>query len=100
MTFSVTLNKSDSNNEVIPNSALYSSTGASTCGTSAPCRTNTVTVKVVGLPKAVPMATAPHTGEPWAGSRPYEIAILAVGAGLIAIGERARHRMRKRTRRA
>lgn len=34
----------------------------------------------------IKQVTSPHTGEPWAGSLPYEVALLGVGGGLIAIG--------------
>ncbi|MGA8295892.1 MAG: hypothetical protein WB770_02495, partial [Acidimicrobiales bacterium] len=100
VSFKVTVDRSDSNNQVISNAALFSNKGTPSCSGST-CNTNTVKVKVtVPLPKAVPKATKPHTGEPWAGSRPYEIAILVLGAGLLALGERARRRMRRAARRA
>lgn len=39
-------------------------------------------------------ATTVHTGEPWAGSRPAEMAVLLLGLGLVSVGE-VRRRRRK-----
>ena len=39
-------------------------------------------------------ATTIHTGEPWAGSRPAELAVALLGVGLVAVGE-VRRRRRK-----
>ncbi len=104
VSFKVTVNKNDTNGQVIPNVALFSNKGTPSCSATT-CNTNTVKVNVklkvmVALPKAVPEATKPHTGEPFAGSRPYEIAVLVLGAGLLGFGERSRRRLRRATRRA
>jgi hypothetical protein len=74
---------------------MYSNEGSLSC-TGSTCQTNTVKVKVkVPLPKAVPRATKPHTGEAFAGSRPYELAILGLAAALLALGESARRKFRR-----
>jgi hypothetical protein len=46
---------------------------------------------------AVTGATTVHTGEPWAGSRPFEIALIALGLSLMGLGffERRRSAVRK-----
>jgi hypothetical protein len=36
--------------------------------------------------------TTVQTGEPWAGSKPYEAGLIALGVTLIALGERKRRR--------
>ncbi|HAM01540.1 MAG TPA: hypothetical protein DCQ30_04845, partial [Acidimicrobiaceae bacterium] len=41
-------------------------------------------------------ATAVHTGEPWAGSKPYELLIGALGVLLMAVGEHKRRRAKQR----
>jgi hypothetical protein len=48
-------------------------------------------------PVAVTGATTVHTGEPWAGSRPFEIALVAFGISLMGLGffERRRLALRK-----
>jgi len=95
VSFKVTVDASDTNNEVIPNVALFSNEGTPGCSGTT-CNTNTVNVKVsVPLPPAVPVATKPHTGEPWAGSRPYEIALFSFGLGLVGLGEWIRRKSRR-----
>jgi hypothetical protein len=39
-------------------------------------------------------ATSVHTGEPWAGTGPYVLFLLALGFGLLAVGEVVRRRRR------
>jgi hypothetical protein len=39
-------------------------------------------------------ATSVHTGEPWAGSKPWLIAVLALGLALTAMGQTMRRRSR------
>ena len=104
VSFNVTINKSDANRQVIQNVAVFSNKGTPSCSATT-CETNAVQAKVsfkakVLLPKAVPQATKPHTGEPFAGSRSYEIAIFVFGAGLLALGGCSRRRARRAARRA
>lgn len=44
--------------------------------------------------QALPGATAVHTGQPWSGSRPVELALVALGVGLIGLGVWQRRRVR------
>jgi hypothetical protein len=41
---------------------------------------------------AIPGATQPHTGEPWAGSRPYLLGVSMLGLALLALGTLQRRR--------
>jgi hypothetical protein len=43
----------------------------------------------------IPAATTPHTGEPFAGSLPFELAALLAGLGLLGAGEWLRRRGKK-----
>lgn len=52
----------------------------------------TVTVDSAGEDSAVPGATDVETGEPWAGSAPFEAAVAGLGAGLVLLGLARRRR--------
>ncbi|HXX89382.1 MAG TPA: hypothetical protein VEI83_04050 [Acidimicrobiales bacterium] len=44
----------------------------------------------------IPQVTTPHTGEPWAGSGPLEVAVAGMGLGLVAAGYIQRRRTLQR----
>jgi hypothetical protein len=48
--------------------------------------TNTVSEPATATPAAISGATTVHTGEPWAGSKPYVIAVVAFGLALMGFG--------------
>jgi len=103
LTFQVTINPTDTNGQVISNFGTFTNEGTPNCTTST-CNTNTVTLTVV-VPATAPAASPPpapivaattvHTGEPWAGSRLYELLAIALGLALIGIGEIERRRARR-----
>jgi len=113
LSFEVTVSPSDVNNQVITNVASFTNEGTPSCLASM-CATNAVRLIVVKPPvkvvsvtlplKPVVQATTPplvpvpsvttvHTGKPWAGSMPFEIAALALGLVLAALGFLRRRRV-------
>jgi MYXO-CTERM domain-containing protein len=59
-----------------------------------------VTAAATGAaPTVIGGATTVHTGEPWAGSRPYVVVVFALGLSLLGLGE-VRRRRALRTPRA
>jgi uncharacterized repeat protein (TIGR01451 family) len=113
LTFAVTVNSGATG--PITNTGLYTEPG---CTTAGGCPTNT-TVNPVPPPTAVgtPTTTPPttpaspvtaadtdsppaviagastvHTGEPWAGSTPYVLIVLALGVSLLGLGGEVRRR--------
>jgi hypothetical protein len=76
--------QSDTNSQVIPNVAVFSNKGTPSCSATT-SETNAVQAKGHRQGKGL----AGRVGEPFAGSRLYEIAILVFGAGLLARGGRS-----------
>ncbi|MDA8309397.1 MAG: hypothetical protein M0Z46_02070 [Actinomycetota bacterium] len=103
LSFAVIVERTDTTGEKIANTATFSNDGTSTCTTSR-CATDTVTAVVTAKKSAathapppvspIPSATTPHTGEPFAGSFPYELAGIVLGLGLLGAGEWLRRRRR------
>ena len=102
LSFAVVVDKSDTTGEKIDNTATFTNDGTPSCTTST-CATNTVTLTVSAKSSApshstpptvspIPAATTPHTGEPFAGSLPFELAALLAGLGLLGAGEWLRRR--------
>ena len=102
LSFAVVVEKSDTTGEKIANTATFTNDGTPNCTTST-CATNTVTLTVSAKSSApshstpptvspIPAATTPHTGEPFAGSMPFELAALLAGLGLLGAGEWLRRR--------
>jgi len=121
LTFDVVVGTSDPSGEVISNVASFTNEHTPSC-TATTCATNTVTLTVVvpvvssasgtaSSPPAVvkaatstplapvPGATTVHTGKPWAGSRPYEVAAFAFGLLLVGFGTRRRRVARRAAQR-
>ncbi len=105
VSFAVVVDKADTTGERITNTATFTNDGTPSCTTPS-CATNTVTLVVSAKSSApshstppvvspIPAATTPHTGEPFAGSSPFELAAVASGLGLLAAGEWLRRRGRK-----
>jgi uncharacterized repeat protein (TIGR01451 family) len=122
VSFGVLVASADTNGQVISNVASFTNEHTPSC-TAATCSTNTVTLTVVvpvvkstvspppvvkstvspppvvkaatSAPAPVPAATTVHSGEPWAGSRPYEAAAFAAGLVLVGFGARQRRRLRR-----
>ncbi len=95
----------------ITNTGLYTEPGCTTAGgcptnttdnpvsppTKAVTSTTTTTSPVTaaatgGAPAAIDGASTVHTGEPWAGSTPYVLAVLAFGISLLGLGAEMRRR--------
>lgn len=112
LSFRVTVNAGDTNGQAVTNLGRVTNAGTPGCTTSS-CPTNTVSLTVAvpatsptvptTVPATVPTTTAPvpilkattvHTGEPWAGSRPLELGMLATGMSLVGLGLRQRRRLR------
>jgi large repetitive protein len=102
VSFTVTVNSNDTNNEVIPNVALFTNTNTPSSGCANPdpttgtCHTNTVQV-TVHVPVLVPSsATAPAQKLAFTGAdalRTAELAFAALGFGsLLLIASRRRRR--------
>jgi uncharacterized repeat protein (TIGR01451 family) len=105
LSFAVVVDKTDTTGEKISNTATFTNDGTPSCTTST-CATNTVTLIVSAKSSApshstpppvspIPAATTPHTGEPFAGSLPFELAALLAGLGLLGAGEWLRRRSKK-----
>jgi uncharacterized repeat protein (TIGR01451 family)/fimbrial isopeptide formation D2 family protein len=109
LSLEVVVASSDHTGQLITNVAQYTNEGTANCS-SATCSTDLVTLTVLvpvvssatspPVVKAassvpVPGATTVHTGEPWAGSRPYEVAVIVMGAGLMGLGMVLRRRQRR-----
>lgn len=71
-------------------------TPATTPGTTPATTAATVPVTAPAT-STVTGATTVHTGEPWAGSTPFELGAAAAGLGLLALGEVLRRRVRRST---
>ena len=105
LNFAVVVDRTDTTGEKIANTATFTNDGTPSCTTST-CATNTVTLTVSATSSApshstpptvspIPAATTPHTGEPFAGSLPFELAALVAGLGLLGAGEWLRRRGKK-----
>ena len=105
LSFAVVVDRTDTTGEKITNTATFTNDGTPRCTTST-CSTNTVTLTVSAKSSApshstpptvspIPAATTPHTGEPFAGSLPFELTALVTGLGLLGVGEWLRRRGRK-----
>jgi len=66
--------------------ATTQTTPVTTTAATAASTTSTATTPIAG-------ATTVHTGEPWAGSRPYVVAVVAFGFSLMGLGFFERRRM-------
>jgi hypothetical protein len=73
-----------------PSSAPVPVTGAVTATTGT---TGTTATTGTTTPVAISGATTVHTGEPWAGSRPFEIVLIAFGLSLMGLGFFQRRRL-------
>jgi len=113
VTFQVTVDPGDANAQVITNVAQFSNEGTPGCSTPT-CSTNETTHNVQTIavsinvakntpkpkpkpkptpkPRPVVGVTTVHTGEPFAGSRPFEFGALGVAMMLLAIAEVVRRR--------
>jgi hypothetical protein len=81
-----------------PTSTSTSTTVTTTSATTTPATTpaatpaatapaaSTVSDPATATPAAISGATTVHTGEPWAGSKPYVIAVVAFGLALMGFG--------------
>jgi hypothetical protein len=76
--------------------AQYSAACLKTGVTAATTTTTTTSTTTAPTSTTIPGVTTPHTGEPWAGSAPFELGLLAVGFGLIGFGEKRRRRSQRR----
>jgi uncharacterized repeat protein (TIGR01451 family) len=105
LSFAAVVDKTDPTGEKVTNTATFTNAGTPAC-TGSTCSTNTVTVVVTGKKSAathspppvvspIPAATTPHTGEPFAGSGPIDLAIFLTGLTLLGAGEWLRRRQRK-----
>ena len=105
LSFAVVVDRTDTTGEKIANTAIFTNDGTPSCTTST-CVTNTVTLTVSATSSApshstpptvspIPAATTPHTGEPFAGSLPFELAAIIAGLGLLGAGEWLRRRGKK-----
>ncbi len=83
----------------VPTSTVPTTTVPPAAATTPPSNVAGVPVGLAGTassgggpatPSAVPGATTTHTGEPWAGSRPYDVAIAVFGLCLVLLGIRKR----------
>ena len=108
VSFAAVVDKADTNGEKITNVASFTNEGTPAC-TTATCSTNTITLVVSAKSSTpshstpptvspIPASTTPHTGEPFAGSWPFELMALLAGLGLLGAGERLRHRQRRLAR--
>lgn len=72
-----------------PTSPSTSTTVTTTSANTTPATTpaaSTASSPVAATPAAISGATTVHTGEPWAGSKPYVIAVVAFGLALMGFG--------------
>jgi uncharacterized repeat protein (TIGR01451 family) len=111
LTFAVKVNPGTGGTQIL-NTGVYTEPGCTTVGG---CSTNTTTnpvppptssntpttttttnptttVKTAANGGAITDATTVHTGEPWAGSTPYVLAVLAFGLSLFGLGQVRRRR--------
>ena len=97
LSFAVVVDRTNTTGEKIANTATFTNDGTPSCTTST-CATNTVTLTVSAKSSApshstpptvspIPAATTPHTGMPFAGSLPFELAGIVAGLGLLGAGE-------------
>ena len=104
LSFAVVVDRTNTTGEKIANTATFTNDGTPSCTTST-CATNTVTLTVSAKSSApshstpptvspIPAATTPHTGMPFAGSLPFELAGIVAGLGLLGAGEWLRRRRR------
>ncbi|HXQ44103.1 MAG TPA: hypothetical protein VN816_05660 [Acidimicrobiales bacterium] len=70
---------------------------SSTTATPTATPTSTASNTATSTPAAITGATTVHTGEPWAGSKPYVVAVVAFGLSLMGLGffERRRTAVRR-----
>ena len=104
LSFAVVVDKSDPTGAKVTNTATFTNDGTPGCAAST-CTTNTVTVVVTGKVSSathspppvspIPAATTPHTGEPFAGAGPIDLAAFFTGLTLLGAGEWLRRRQRR-----
>jgi uncharacterized repeat protein (TIGR01451 family) len=70
-------------------------TSSKTPTTTTTTMVPTTTVKTTSTGGAIKNATTVHTGEPWAGSTPYVLAVLGFGLSLLGFGASRRRRSAK-----
>jgi hypothetical protein len=70
---------------------------SATTPTPASTPSSTASTTASSTPTAISGATTVHTGEPWAGSKPYVVAVVAFGLSLMGLGffERRRTAVRR-----
>ncbi|MGH9017556.1 MAG: hypothetical protein ACRDY1_07385 [Acidimicrobiales bacterium] len=113
LTFAVKVNPGTGGTHIL-NTGVYTEPG---CTTAGGCKTNTTdnpvpppvaaatptttttvptTIRTAAT-GAIAGASTVHTGEPWAGSTPYVLAVLAFGLSLLGVGTVVRRRRAART---
>lgn len=109
LTFAVKVNPGTGGTHIV-NTGLFTEPGCTTAGGCAtnttdnpvppPTQPGTPTTTTTTVPPSVttaaqgtiPGATTVHTGEPWAGSTPYVLAVVAFGLSLLGFGVARRRR--------